>query len=790
MQFGNLSTNATTDIVTPALYSWFSGLSWCSRSAVNKKKLRKEKKAASKWIGRSIDRSTKWKQSNSIYSIEDTRNRELTAKTQILTQMLLCLLGDGRRINPAQATDAGKLIELSEEPLTTTAATFSTTSNGSEVFQALEQSVKRLATGAINTCAGRQYDRFDGAAAAVGRESSVMTTAAAAAAAAATTTGFCGPISDEANLTGVELGFNTMDYNFSDIEPLWVRKQWPDILMRISFVAPVVLLGIIGNSTIIYSICKFKSFRSKPTNIFILSMAIADLITALVCPLAALFTDIYQFYVMGAILCRLEGSIKITCLLVSAYSLNWLSFIWLRYIVQPCKTRISIKQSWIILAGIWMASVLMATPLFCWRMLRSRQWRDLNELWCCELIHISKYYWVVITFIIVYLPTFFMTIFLVIILIQMDKFEAKLRRSRTNQSNSSLTINMKYRRRIVKVLILYLGISIVCWAPFQFSIIYRHFRKEACLPPGYSDFVFASQLLASVPGALNPFVFGFLSQPFRKVVSNFWMFEYLNKLLIWRSRPNSENHQMEIQGTRMKDHRQKLHQQRQQHPMPAANYPTTTRLRSGSTSHGRRPMTTTANATQRVAPAQHRQHHHQHQQQNHHRSSRHHSSKQNLPSIELMQQNHNNGDNSKRTTHRVHSNGTRNQHHYQPQSGSLRAIRGRENAAYESTVGDEKPMPRLALDAVGEKHRDIGTTSFIRDHHHQHRQHHQHHHHDHHHHHNQSKQPLERPLSPTSVVSMDSINIEENLGTNTMDEPNNNIDHHLYQQQQPDDKVP
>lgn len=177
---------------------------------------------------------------------------------------------------------------------------------------------------------------------------------------------------------------NHEELNFSDYGEVWLIKSWQEIFFRVSFVVPIVLLGILGNLTIIYSICKFKRFRSKPTNIFILNMAIADLLTTIVCPTAALFTHIYQFYVLGAFLCRFEGFIKITCLLVSAYSLIVLSFDWLLSVVRPCRTRITTRQSWLTLVSIWLVSVLMAAPLFFWRRLRQRQWNDVVEVWCCE----------------------------------------------------------------------------------------------------------------------------------------------------------------------------------------------------------------------------------------------------------------------------------------------------------------------------------------------------------------------------------------------------------------------
>lgn len=172
--------------------------------------------------------------------------------------------------------------------------------------------------------------------------------------------------------------------NFADINEVWLLKSWQEILVRVALVAPIVLLGVLGNLAIIYSMCRFKPIRSKPTNIFILNMALADLLTSIVCPNAALLTDIYQFYVLGSFVCRFEGFIKITCLLVSAYSLIALSLDWFLCVVKPCRKRITMRQTWLTLASIWIVSIAMALPLLFWRNLRERRWKDLVEVWCCE----------------------------------------------------------------------------------------------------------------------------------------------------------------------------------------------------------------------------------------------------------------------------------------------------------------------------------------------------------------------------------------------------------------------
>lgn len=108
-------------------------------------------------------------------------------------------------------------------------------------------------------------------------------------------------------------------------------------------------------------------------------------------------------------------------------------------------------------------------------------------------------------------------------------------------SNSSLSINMRYRRRIVKILVSYLLTSIICWAPLQFTIIYRHFRNEAVPSPWFFQLAFYSQLSASLSAAMNPIIFGFLSQPFRRIVAKSFMFKFLDKMVTTNSRPPTGN---------------------------------------------------------------------------------------------------------------------------------------------------------------------------------------------------------------------------------------------------------
>lgn len=187
----------------------------------------------------------------------------------------------------------------------------------------------------------------------------------------------------------------------------------------------------------------------------------------------------------------------------------------------------------------------------------------------------SRYYWFAINLLFIYLPVCIMTIVLAIILLRMDKFEAKLKRSlairdqhhqqqtslrrnitaspmfvqrpgtlsfATNSdgglgsishsnrtSNSLQTSKMKYRRRIMKILVFYLLTSIVCWSPLQFFYIYRFIYYKRILPSWFPDAAFCASLFASLSGVTNPIIFGFLSEPFRRVITKSWLIRFFCK---------------------------------------------------------------------------------------------------------------------------------------------------------------------------------------------------------------------------------------------------------------------
>lgn len=94
----------------------------------------------------------------------------------------------------------------------------------------------------------------------------------------------------------------------------------------------------------------------------------------------------------------------------------------------------------------------------------------------------------------------------------------------------------------MKILFTYLSTSVICWTPLQFLIIYRHFRSKAIPEPWFFDLAFWAQLSASLTAAMNPIIFGFLSQPFRRIVTRCVKFRFFERMTDGTPAAGSKKH--------------------------------------------------------------------------------------------------------------------------------------------------------------------------------------------------------------------------------------------------------
>ncbi|XP_050402816.1 allatostatin-A receptor [Patella vulgata] len=317
-----------------------------------------------------------------------------------------------------------------------------------------------------------------------------------------------------------------------------------------------LLIGVIGNTLVIFSISYYKRMRST-TNVFLLSLACADLLLVLVCvpiKFAAFFAFTWGF---GEFLCKFVHYMQNVSMICSVMTLTAMSvekFIAIKYPLQA-KSVCTMRNTQIIVCIIWLVSFIMAIPIVFGRIHKEVGFVR-KAYWCIQEWSKQSYaiaYEMYMFFILFLLPVGVMTVtymFICVEIWRLASVRASMRTGRVispgvymmaNQSmageNSEASVPLKgrpavrrgqpqsfkktpsdnTRRQVVIMLMVVVFLFTICWAPILFNNLLVAFGYLEELHIGYlKPMRMAFFLLSYVNSCVNPIVYAFLSKNFRQ----------------------------------------------------------------------------------------------------------------------------------------------------------------------------------------------------------------------------------------------------------------------------------
>ncbi|XP_069771789.1 galanin receptor type 1 [Narcine bancroftii] len=269
----------------------------------------------------------------------------------------------------------------------------------------------------------------------------------------------------------------------------------------------IFCLGVLGNSVVIIVLA--RSSPGKPrstTNILILNLSIADLSYLLFCiPFQATYY-ILPHWVLGGFMCRFVHYFFTVSMLVSFFTLSAMAVD--RYIAIVHSTKSSTirvaRRTMIGVLLIWLFSLAAASPEayyhrlmnkgghgpFCW------------ETWTARL---HKQIYRVATFLVGYLLP------LLLICYCYAKVLNHLRKKLRNVSKKSESSKRKTAQTVLVVIVVFC----ISWLPTHVMNLWIAFGT---FPLTDASFVFriASHCLAYSNSSINPIIYAFLSENFRK----------------------------------------------------------------------------------------------------------------------------------------------------------------------------------------------------------------------------------------------------------------------------------
>ncbi|XP_037116268.1 neuropeptide Y receptor Y2, like [Syngnathus acus] len=144
-----------------------------------------------------------------------------------------------------------------------------------------------------------------------------------------------------------------------------IRLPGVQVVLIVAYTA-IILLGLVGNSLVIYVIYRFKTLRTV-TNFFIANLAVADLLVNVLClPFTLVYTLQGEWH-FGAALCFLVPFAQGLAVHVSTLTLNVIALDRHRCIIHHLETRMRKVTCFWVIAVTWLLSAALASPLAIFR---------------------------------------------------------------------------------------------------------------------------------------------------------------------------------------------------------------------------------------------------------------------------------------------------------------------------------------------------------------------------------------------------------------------------------------
>ncbi|XP_030100801.1 neuromedin-B receptor isoform X1 [Mus musculus] len=262
-----------------------------------------------------------------------------------------------------------------------------------------------------------------------------------------------------------------------------------------------------------------SAMRNVP-NIFISNLAAGDLLLLLTCVPVDASRYFFDEWVFGKLGCKLIPAIQLTSVGVSVFTLTALSADRYRAIVNPMDMQTSGVLLWTSLkaVGIWVVSVLLAVPEAVFSEVARIGSLDNSSFTACipypqtDELH-PKIHSVLIFLVYFLIP-------LVIISIYYYHIAKTLIKSAHNlpgEYNEHTKKQMETRKRLAKIVLVFVGCFVFCWFPNHVLYLYRSFNYKEIDPSlGHMIVTLVARVLSFSNSCVNPFALYLLSESFRK----------------------------------------------------------------------------------------------------------------------------------------------------------------------------------------------------------------------------------------------------------------------------------
>ncbi|XP_069958264.1 neuropeptide F receptor [Cherax quadricarinatus] len=282
----------------------------------------------------------------------------------------------------------------------------------------------------------------------------------------------------------------------------------------------LIILGSTGNSLVVMAVIRKPAMRTA-RNVFIINLAISDLLLCLVTMPLTLVELFSQYWPLGdhPFLCKLVGPLQATSIFVSTISITAIALDRYQVIVYPTKESLKTVGAVLMLLLIWVISFMLALPNFIWRTLKHHEVNLPNlcsvnfcfEDWPTE--HGRGYYSVFVILVQYCLP-------IITVSISYAMICRKLKRRMANSAVRSSKKGEQDGRRMKKTNTLLITIALIfclSWLPLNLYNLVVDFYNPFGNEMETMLIVYAiCHMMGMSSACSNPLMYGWLNDNFRK----------------------------------------------------------------------------------------------------------------------------------------------------------------------------------------------------------------------------------------------------------------------------------
>ncbi|XP_043276469.1 RYamide receptor isoform X2 [Venturia canescens] len=311
----------------------------------------------------------------------------------------------------------------------------------------------------------------------------------------------------------------------------------------------ISILAVVGNFLVMWIVATSRRMQSV-TNCFIANLALADIVIGLFAIPFQFQAALLQRWNLPHFMCAFCPFVQILCVNVSVFTLTAIAVDRHRAILKPLSARPSKLRAKIVIAGIWLISGALATPMAAaLRVVMVPESTTAGRLHLkpfCQNENMSERSMLTYRALLGFLQ--YLTPLSVISCVY-ARMALRLWGSRApgNAQDSRDANLMKNKKKVIKMLVIVVALFAICWLPLQMYNVLQYTYPQINEYRYINIIWFCCDWLAMSNSCYNPFIYGIYNEKFKREFQQRFPFRSRK----WSSSPATDSLDMEkTQSTR------------------------------------------------------------------------------------------------------------------------------------------------------------------------------------------------------------------------------------------------